>query len=379
MTQKIISREFILVFFAQVALAFVFQLLIPTFPIYLSRLGSTDVEIGVLVGVFGFTSVALRPFVGKALAKTSEKTFMLGGALLHAFTAVGYLLAPPFWPVFMVRALQGIGFAFFHTASITLIAHMGSGSRRGQIITYFTVAMNIAGALAPPLGMFLINHFSFTVLFLVCGGLSLLSLLLAGRLNRRQVDQPQEPSVEEGFFLSRKALPPSIISGFALFTWGALSAFFPLYAIDHGMTNPGLFFTTVAVVLILGRALGGRILDLYSKEKIILPCIVTGFVSMFILAFSNSLPMFITVAVIWGAGQAFLMPSLTIYALEHSGCSAGQAMGTFMAVSDMGIFLGPLTMGIVVQSTGYRTMFLCLAIMNVINLVYFRFFARHKG
>ena len=379
MTQKIITREFVLVFLAQVALAFVFQLLIPTFPIYLSRLGSTEVEIGVLVGIFGLTSVALRPFVGKALAKTSEKTFMRGGALLHAFTAVGYLLAPPFWPVFMVRALQGIGFAFFHTASITLIAHMGSGSRRGQIISYFTVAMNIAGALAPPLGMFLINRFSFTMLFLVCGGLSLLSLLLASLLNRRQVEQPQDPSVEEGFFLSRKALPPSIISAFALFTWGALSAFFPLYAVGHGMANPGLFFTTVAVVLILGRALGGRILDLYSKEKIILPCIVTGFVSMFILAFSNNLPMFIIVAVIWGAGQAFLMPSLTVYALEHAGSSAGQVMGTFTAVSDMGIFLGPLTMGIVIQLTGYRTMFLCLALMNVVNLVYFHFFVRHKG
>ena len=68
-----------MVFLAQVALGSVFQLLIPTLPIYLSRLGSTEVEIGVLVGIFGFTSVALRPFVGSALAKTSEKVFMTGG------------------------------------------------------------------------------------------------------------------------------------------------------------------------------------------------------------------------------------------------------------------------------------------------------------
>ena len=73
------------------------------------------------------------------------------------------------------------------------------------------------------------------------------------------------------------------------------------------------------------------------------------------------------------------MPSLTVYALEQAGSSAGQVMGTFTAVSDMGIFLGPLTMGIVIQLTGYRTMFLCLALMNVVNLVYFHFFVRHKG
>jgi len=40
--------------------------------------------------------------------------------------------------------------------------------------------------------------------------------------------------------------------------WGALTAFFPLYAIQNGVANPGFFFAAYAFVLILGRALGAR-------------------------------------------------------------------------------------------------------------------------
>jgi MFS family permease len=181
------------------------------------------------------------------------------------------------------------------------------------------------------------------------------------------------------FFLSRKALSPSIISSFSLFIWGALTAFFPLYAINHGVANPGLFFTTIAMTLMFGRALGGKILDLYSKERIILPCLIIYIISMVILAFSKTQPMFILVAVIWGMGQAFLMPTLMAYTLDRVGSSPGPAMGTFTAIADVGFTLGPVIMGIILHMTSYPIMFLCLALTGLINLNYFYFFMRKKG
>jgi MFS family permease len=227
--------------------------------------------------------------------------------------------------------------------------------------------------------MFLVNHFSFTLLFWICLGLSLGALFLTHRLGRRQVGPLQDSTIEDSFLLSRKALPPSIISSFSLFIWGALTAFFPLYAIDQGVTNPGLFFTTMAIMLILGRSLGGKLLDLYSRERIILPCLTTYIISMVILAFSKTLPMFILVAVIWGIGHAFLMPSLVVYALDRVGSSPGPAMGTFTAISDLGVSLGPVIMGIIIHAASYPIMFLCLALTGIINLSYFYFFVRKKG
>jgi MFS family permease len=379
MTRKIFTTDFILACIAQFAFGSVFYLLIPTLPIYLSKLGSTEVEIGVLIGIFAVSSLFLRPFVGRALLTVSEKTFMIAGALLFVLTSIAYLLAPPFWPFLMVRIFQGIGYAFFQTASITWTANISSESHRGQRISYFILSFNLSGALAPSIGIFLINHFSFTFLFFVCLGLSLCSIFIISQLQTRQVAPLQDSSLKEGFFLSRKALPPSIINSFTCVIWGALATFFPLYAIHHGVANPGLFFTTIAIMLVLGRAFGGRIIDLYSREKIILPCLVTATLSMIILAFSKTLPMFILVAVIWGIGHAFLIPALMVYVLDRVRSSPGPAMGTFHAMMDLGISLGPVIMGIIIHWTSYPTMFFCLALIGIINLNYFFFYVRKKG
>jgi MFS family permease len=380
-TQKkgeILNRNFILTFFAHFALLSIFYIFIPTLPIYLSRLGSNEVEIGILIGIFTLSSVALRPFVGRALLKIPEKKFMIIGALLFALTSIIYLIAPPFWPLLIVRLIQGIGFAFFHTASMTLIANISPEAHRGQSLSYFNLASTISGALAPPLGIFLINHFSFTLLFLVCAGLSLCSLFITTQLRMRQFTPLKDSSIGKGFLLSQEALPPSFVNCFSFFIWGALTAFFPLYAINHGMENPGLFFTTMAIMLILGRSLGGKIFDLYRRERIILPCLTTCILSMVILAFSRTLSMFILVAVVWGIGFAFLTPSLIAYTLDRVGSSPGPAMGTLTAISDLGLTLGPVIMGIVLHSTSYTIMFLCLALTGIINLNYFYFFVRKK-
>jgi MFS family permease len=375
---KILTRDFILGFFAQFTLAFVTHILTPTLPIYLSRSGSTEVEIGVLIGIFGVSSLVFRPFIGRALLKIPEKKFMIAGALLFALTSIAFLLAPPFWPFLIVRVFQGIGFAFFQTASFILIANISPETHRGQSLGYFLLAPNISLALAPSLGMFLINHFNFTLLFLVCLGISLCSLFITNKLGRRQVVPLEDSPIEDGFFLSWKALPPSIISFFFSFTLGAITAFFPLYAINQGVSNPGLFFTAIAIMLILGRAFGGKILDLYSRERVILPCLIMSIISMSILAFSKTLPMFILVAVIWGIGHAFILPSLVIYILDRTGSSRGPAVGTFTAITDLGIALGPVIMGIVIHLTSYPIMFLCLVLTGVINFNYFYFFMRKK-
>ena len=377
--RNILTRDFILGFFAQFIFAIAFNALIPTLPIYLSRLESKDTEIGVLIGIFSVSSLILRPFVGRSLLKIPERNFMIAGALLFGLTSVAYLLAPPFWPFLMVRVFQGVGYAFFSTASFTLIANISPEAHRGQSVSYFFLGFNISLALGPPLGMFLINQFSFTIFFLVCSGLSLCALFITNKLGRRQVAPLKDSSIEDSFFFSRKALPPSIISFFFFFIWGALTTFFPLYAINHGVDNPGFFFTTIAIMLILGRTLGGRILDLYSRERVLLPCLITFIISMVILVFSKTLPLFIIVAVIWGIGHAFFYPSLVVYVLDRVGSSLGPAMGTFTAISDLGMCLGPVIMGIIINLTSYPIMFLCLFLIGVINLNYFYFFVRKKS
>src|SRR5512143_1095942 len=178
--RKILTRDFILGFISQFTFSIAYHVLYPTLPIYLSRFGCTEVDIGVLIGVLGVSSLVLRPFIGRALLTTPEKKFMVGGAIVFVFTFVAYPFAFPFWPLFAVRVFQGIGLAFFYTASFTFISNISPSAHRGQAFSYYLLAINISLALSPSLGMFIINRFSFTFLFLICLGLSLCTLFVTG-------------------------------------------------------------------------------------------------------------------------------------------------------------------------------------------------------
>jgi MFS family permease len=370
-TKEIFTRDFILCFLAQFAFASVSFILIPTLPIYLLRLGSTEVEIGVLIGAFGISSLVLRPIVGRGLLKIPEQNFMIAGAILFVLTSMACLFALPFWPFFLVRIFQGIGSALFSTATIMFIANITPEPYRGRSLGYFFLSFNISLALAPPFGMLLTNHFSFTILFIVCIVLSLCSLLISTKLKGSEINPVIHYSAEGPSFSYSRAFPPIFVFFIAHVIWGALTTFFPIYAISHGETNPGLFFAAYAIVLILGRTLGGRILDVRRREKIILPCHITFVISMTALAFSETLSMFIVVAVISAMGHAFLYPSLVAHTLDLVGPSRGPAMGMLMAMGDLGMVLGPMIMGVILGLTNFRVMFLCVALTGLISFVYF--------
>lgn len=379
---KILTRDFILSFFAQFTFSSVFSMMIPTIPIYLSTMEASESEIGVLVGSLSVSSLTLRPLVGKALLKIPEKNFMMAGALIFTLSSLAYLFALPFWPLFALRVFQGVGLAFFSTASFTLIANIVPEIHRGQTISYFYLSINFAFALAPYFGMLLINHFSFPsnfkILFMVYTALSLSCFFISLQLKKSPWPSLTNPSPKSQSLLSREALRPSVVAFLVTVNWGALTAFFPLYALSQGVNNPGIFFGVFALTLILVRGLGGRILDFYEREKVILPCLFGIMVSTILLSFSTNLTMFILVAIIWGMGTAFLYPTLVAYTIDRAGSSRGPAMGTFTALTDLGAGTGSVIMGIILELTNYPFMFFCLTLTGILNLLYFFLAVRKK-
>ncbi len=377
--QKIVGRDFILSFFAQFVFSSVFCILIPAIPIYLLKFGAKEGEIGFLVGIFSVSSLILRPFVGKALLTIPERRFMVAGAFLYVLSCLAYLIAPPFWPLLIVRAFHGIGLALFATASFTLLANITPEAHRGRLISYYYLSYNMAFALGPYFGMLLINQFNFVALFLSCTGLSLCSLYLALKLSKRESIPLEKESLKVQSFLSREALPPAIIAFMLNIIWGALCAFFPLYALKHGVSNPGIFFIFLAISLMLGRVFGGKILDTYNREKVIMLCLAIIVVGIIVLPFANTIRMFILVAIMLGAGWAFLYPFLTIHIIENAGPARGPAMATFTALGDLGAGLGPMIMGIILQRTSYTIMFVCLILTGITNFLYFHYAIEKKG
>jgi predicted MFS family arabinose efflux permease len=378
-TSKIFTRDFVLNFLAQFLFSFVFSILIPTLPIYLEKMGSTGAEIGVLIGIFSLSSLIFRPFVGKALLRIPERNFMIAGTVIYTLSSIAYLFTKPFWPLLVLRAFQGIGMTLFSTASLTLVTRLSPESHRGKSIGYFYLSYNIAFVTAPSFGMFLINTFNFPILFLACAFFSACSFLISLKLGKNQGVPLKDESTQDTPFLSYEVLQPSIMAFMASMMWGALSAFFPLFALSHGIANPGPFFAVIAIILIFSRSLGGRIFEIKPREKVIFPCLSLLIIAMIVLTFSKTSPMFMVVAVIWGMGHAFIFPSLMNYAIDQASSPSGSVIGTYTALSDFGSGIGPVIMGIILELTSYPAMFLCSALTGLIGLLYLYSIVRKKG
>jgi len=373
----LITRDFLLAFFALFAFIVNHHALYPTLPIYLKELGSNTREIGILVGIFGVSSLFARLLAGGALGKYHEKKVMMFGALLFVLTFVALMVFRPFWPLFAVRLFQGVAFACLDTAALSFVVRITPLTRRGQAIGYFTLAPILTTAIAPLGAMFLINRYSFTTLFSICIILSFFSFFFVWRLKGENVvTSDTGASGSNDIFLNRKVIAPSMISFMKNFVYGGVIAFFRLYAIQCGVKNPGYFFTASAVMLIAGRIIGGKIVDTCDKRKIIPIMIFSGTVAMIVLSFSKSLLLFIFVGMIWGAGSAFFFPAAMAYALEYADSSDGTTVGTFRAISDLGSALGPVVAGLIVPLTGYRIMFAVLAFICFINFCYFQFYVK---
>lgn len=377
--KNLLTRDFIFAFLALFSFLATIYALFPTLPVYLVKLDFSVREIGIVIGVYGASSLAFRFVVSGALLRYPEKNIMIAGSLLALTSFLASVVFRSFWPFFVIRFLQGVALATLDTAALAFAIKIIPQAHRGQGMGYFLLAPTFALAIAPAFGMLLVNHFNFTTLFLTCAAVCVCTFLFSWRLKKDETFSPEtDAATQRGLFFEPKIIVPAMMNFLQSFVWGALSAFFPLYAVKCGVLNPGYFFTAIAVMLLIGRIVGGRILDLYSKEKILLSVLIIYVFVSVILAFSRSLPMFIFVGLLWGTGGAFFYPASIAYALEYADSSSGMAVGTVRAIMDLGMSLGPIVMGTVIPLIDYRAMFLFLAFTCLVNLVYFQFYVRRR-
>jgi MFS family permease len=365
------THDFTLILITQFVFFSAAQLLLPTLPLYLAKLGSSKTQIGILMGTMSLACVISRPLVGRALVRAHEKHFMIAGAAVSAACSVAYLVMPLFWALVPVRAAQGSAVGMFHTSTTTYAANSSEPSRRPRALSHLTVAVNLASAISPPIGILIASHLGFGPLFLICAAVSLCACVLSGIVRESSMPAVKTAVSGDRLLLSRTAFRPSIVGFGAFFIWGSLATFYPLYATSMGVANPGLFFTALAIMFIATRTFGGRVFDIQKRRAVLGGCLVLTGAAMCLLWASRTQLMFIVAAVVLGAGLGFFTPTVLAFALDLSGSSSSAlAVATVYAFLDTGQFLGPMAMGVVVQHLGYSGMFFCLVLVSLLSILY---------
>lgn len=280
-----------------------------------------------------------------------------------------------------VRIVQGIGWGLSNTASGTIASDLVPKDRRGEGLGFFGLSGNLALAIGPALGLFLVNHIEFSTLFIICGSLTLIALVLA--LNVRyvkpepltDVEMQEDADTASRFnFVEKRALPASALLFFITFTFGGIATFLPAYTFSEGFQPHyiQIYFILYAFALVTTRFFAGRIYDRRGLAIVFIPGIILIVAGLTLLAILDSPTYLFAGAILYGLGFGTVQPALQASAINTTPLrKRGMANATFFSAFDLGVGLGAITFGLVAQYADYSSIYWISASSGVLSLILF--------
>lgn len=151
-SDDVLTRDFILLFISSFLFLGSLYLLIPILPLYMvDVVDATAAQVGLFIGVLTFSSLLLRPYVGRKADQRGRKPFLIAGAVDFVIASLLYIPARSIWVLPLVLVFQGVGIACFHTASLIYIGDIAPISQRGKSQAWFQSSFSVAVMSAAPL------------------------------------------------------------------------------------------------------------------------------------------------------------------------------------------------------------------------------------
>lgn len=367
------TRSFVLMSLGSLFLFMSFYLLLPTMPLFIKDLGGLDAHVGLSAGVFTFAAVVVRPFAGGLLDQYGRRSFLLAGLGIFALSMFLYGWVGGVGALLLVRVVHGIGWAFATTAAASAITDILPPSRRGEGMGWYGLAMTLAMAVGPILGVWALEGYAFRGAFLFATGLSLISLL-AMSIPRMAFQPTGERKRIELYDPS--TVPVSVAVVFLAFAYGAVTTFLPLFTVTIDV-NPGTYFFVYALALTLARPIAGKLSDRHGEATVIVPATALTIAALVVLSAATGLGGVITAAVLYGIGFGSAQPALQAAILSMVPRERfGLANASFFTAFDLGIAFGTTLLGWVSEWLGYRALFSAGAISVAISLAVFVAFVR---
>ncbi|MEH7703746.1 MFS transporter [Bacillus toyonensis] len=373
--ERLWTKSFIQMSFAILFLFTGFYLLVPTLPLFIKEIGGNESQVGLMMGMFTIAAVVIRPIIGGMLDQYGRRSFIIFGLILFGLTMYSYNLASTIVLLAVLRVIHGGTWAVSTTAVGTAITDIIPDSRRGEGMGWYGMAMTIAMAIGPMIGLWVVQYYSFHGLFLLATLLSFMAVILS--LITKMPFTPQKEKGKIQLF-EKSVLSITVVVFFLSFAYGGITTFLPLFASSINV-NPGTFFLVYAIALTIVRPISGKLLDKYGEVSIILPALCITILAIVVLTMANGLTGIIIAATLYGMGFGSAQPALQAAMLTIVDPSKrGVANASFFTAFDLGIGLGAILLGFVSQMFGYRILFTASSVSAVIALLVFGMFVRQK-
>ncbi|MBP2239659.1 MFS family permease [Cytobacillus eiseniae] len=378
-SEKIWTKDFFLICLSNFFIFLGFQMTLPTIPLFVEELGGNDQLIGIVVGIFTFSALLLRPYAGHALESKGRRVVYLTGLGIFVLSVGSFGFVTSLAFLFMVRIIQGFGWGFSTTASGTIATDLIPANRRGEGMGYYGLSGNLALAFGPTLGLALVGVVSFKQLFLICAILGLAAFLLSSTIRYKKVEQ-QTVQPKKWDIYEKTALPPSMLVFFITITFGGIASFLPLYSAQKGIQGIEWYFLLYALALMVSRTFAGKIYDTKGHQAVFIPGTIFIIISMILLSWLPSNLVLYIAAILYGLGFGTVQPALQAWSVKETPANRrGMANATFYSFFDLGIGIGAILFGQIAHWFGYSMIYAASAISVLFSiLLYLRILSRNR-
>ncbi len=170
--EKLFRKDFVFIIIINFLVFLNHLAILATFPFYIEALGGSEAVAGMAVALFCVVSVVCRPFIGWMLDNGKRKMILAVGLLGMLLMPLGYLFLHTLVLAFVCRMVHGAALAFSNTSTATIATDSVPRSRFAEGMGIFGLATALATAVAPAIGLALMEKCGFSVLFLF-GSLSI--------------------------------------------------------------------------------------------------------------------------------------------------------------------------------------------------------------
>ncbi|WP_369135288.1 MFS transporter [Modestobacter sp. I12A-02662] len=326
-------------------------------------LGGGPAAVGLAVGAFSVTTLALRPLAGRWADRRGRRPLLIGGAALFAVLVLGHLLVTePAWLV-VLRLLLGAAEALYFVAGFAALADLAQPGRAGEALSYNSLALYVGLAAGPLMGQALLRWSGFPLVWAATALLLGAAALLAVR-----VPETLEAVVEAGL-PAPLFHPAALVPGLGLSTGVAavsgFLAFAALYATDLGLdlwsTVPAVFGSVVVTCRVVFATLPDRLPPL-RLSAFALGVSGAGLVLCAVVPTAWAL---VAGAAVLGVGTAFLTPAAFAAVFSRvPPTERGSAAGTATVFIDLGFSGGPVLLGVVAATSSIPVAFLAGAVLT---------------
>lgn len=375
---KLWTRDLVLIILVNLCVFTNHIMSLSTFPFYIQSLGGSEAVAGICAAAFAFVAVIIRPFVGWWLDNGVRKVALVVGLLLLGAAPLGYVFVPVLSMSIAFRMLHGIGLSFSNSTTATVASDVICRPRFAEGMGYFGMATALASAIAPALGLSLMEGFGFGTLYAVAAGIAGLGLVLFAFVRTRKVNVPKK-KLDLRTIINRDSLPATATMLVFMLTFGALENFVAIFASENSLPSGSIYFIVMSVMLLVVRITLGKLVDQRGEAIFVYTCNAAMLVAFLLLALVPNTATYILSAALAGYAFGGLEPSLQSMAVHTSTDETrGSANSTFLCGYDIGYGLGGGLAGSLITAMGYSSMWMIVSLACVASVLIYVVWARHS-